>query len=144
MMARRAKISYMVVLLAMIMFMGTRIVPHHHCATSSETLLQTVHFGYGDCEGCEHSHNNEHNCGHDDAHSHSEAHCYSDSQFFLRVCDNDSFVVQKTLAFQPAKLLPELFKVCVPNVQSVWCHAAETPPSIRVLPFRLLRAPPVA
>ena len=140
MMKRRAKLSYIVVLLAMIMFMGTRLVPHHHCAISSETLSHTVHFGFGDCEGCEH----DRDCEHDDTHSHSETHCFSDSHFFLRVYENDSFVLQKTLAFQPAMLLPEQFKLYVPNVQTVWCSADETPPSIRVFSFRSLRAPPVA
>ena len=140
-MKRRAKISYMVVLLAMIMFMGTRIVPHHHCATATDS---SVHFGFGDCDGCEHSHGGGHDCGHNDAHSHSETPCFSDSQFFLRVYDNDTFIVKKISAFQPAMLLPESLQAYVPTVQSVRYSDNEAPPLIKVFSYNSLRAPPVA
>ena len=140
-MKRRAKISYMVVLLAMIMFMGTRIVPHHHCATATDS---SVHFGFGDCDGCEHSHGGGHDCGHNDAHSHSETPCFSDFKFFLRIYDDDTFIVKKISAFQPAMLLPESLQAYALSVQLVLCSDDEIPPSIGISPFRSLRAPPVA
>ena len=54
------KIAYTSVLMAMALLMGERIVPHHHCDESAipgNASVGTIHFGYGECEECEHRHN---------------------------------------------------------------------------------------
>lgn len=133
------KISYMLVLVAMIMFMGARIVPHHHCGADFGAQQHAMHIGFDDCECCGHEHQDS-----DNGHTHSGAHCFSDSQFFLRLYDDHQFVVKKTFNLQPAMLLPEL-PLCFPKQCVIaWCQYDTEPPVQRYYTFGALRAPPVA
>lgn len=97
------KISYLVVLMAMTLFMGMRSMPHHHCCitTGASAPLHAVHFGIDDCNGCDHNHDNE------EEHSHCDIHCFIDSHFFLRLTDDSPIAEKKTYNVQPALILQE-------------------------------------
>lgn len=95
------KISYSLVLMAVVLFMGVRSMPHHHCNIGSGTHSpHAVHFGFGDCESCEH----EHGC--DEERSHTCTPCLSDSHF-LRITDDNSFFVKKAGNMQSLFIQPD-------------------------------------
>ena len=135
------KISYMVVLMAMIMFMGLRIVPHHHCVISDGAPQRTMHIGFGECEGCGHGHADDE---HDSDHQHSGKHCLNDSQFFIRLYDDDVLIVKKALNLQPAIVVQKM-AICFLGQNADSFSTCDTkPPQSRSVQFRALRAPPVA
>lgn len=81
------RISYITVLLAMVLYVGLRIVPHHHCLCND---VQETHVGFGECGDCHHSHHGE-----DDAseHRHSTLQCCNALQFCR--CSEDEILVEK-------------------------------------------------
>lgn len=132
------KIAYLLVLMAMVLLMGERLVPHHHCVELHSgccTGVENVHFGYGDCEEC---------AGNGAGHSHSEEHCCDDTQLYLRVSGADIHFEKKYISLNSGFLLPEQILLpvddsCVPYF-FLW-HLKI--PDVAVL-HSALRAPPVA
>lgn len=131
------RFPYIIVLLSMALYVGVRLVPHHHCNCGN---VETVHIGYGECRHANHT-NHEHN-------SESEGHdcpaekCCEDVEF-CRYTGKD-FVVYKK--FQSNETVACIFV----DDYIVYKHMeAYKPPvnDVRALPVRhcsslSLRAPP--
>ena len=81
------RISYIMVLLAMVLYVGLRIVPHHHCLCND---VQETHVGFGECGDCHHSHHDE---GDASEHPHSTLQCCNGLQFCR--CSEDEILVEK-------------------------------------------------
>lgn len=135
------KIAYFVVLIAMVLLVGERSVPHHHCGEGTVCCTHqpaAIHFGYGECEECEHG-----NCGH--GHNSTEEHCCDDSLLYFRMPGNDTQVEKKYVAFNvscflvPEETLSHAVHVCS-NHQ---CFLRLVIPDIGI-PNKSLRAPPIA
>lgn len=130
------KTAYLVVLMAMILLMGERLVPHHHCGEGSH-VTETIHFGFGECHECEHAHT-------EDDHAHSEEQCCDDSQPLFRIADGDSNPVKKVLEpCDDSFILPEPQLLASHTFSSFSCHCRFKIPD-RSAPYTALRAPPVA
>lgn len=86
------KISYSVMLVATLLLMGVRLIPHHHCECIPDTIAHTrpIHFGLEDCDDCQ-----NHGCS--DRHGHSGKICHDASLFYNRVADDITFVAKKAL-----------------------------------------------
>ena len=132
------KIAYLLVLVAMVLLMGEKIVPHHHCVelhTGCCTGVERVHFGYGDCEEC---------ACEGAGHSHGEERCCDDTQLYLRVQGADVHFEKKYISFNNGFILPEQIVLSVEDSRvpyiSFW-HLKI--PDVWV-PYTGLRAPPVA
>lgn len=82
------KVSYITVLLTMVLYVGLRIVPHHHCACD---YVQKVHLGYGECGECSHEH---HDGCDDNGHDCDAELCCGDTEF-CRCADDDNIVCKK-------------------------------------------------
>ena len=96
------------VLMAFILLMGERVVPHHHCSGVSHSgkTLSYTHFGYGECDECGHSHGCD---GH--GHKHDEEQCCDGSEYYSRQGDNGTelckkFPVQPLVCFAVPSLVP--------------------------------------
>ena len=135
------KISYMVVLMAMVLLMGTRFIPHHHCASSDNGTAHAVHFGYDECDSCDNCcHQHSHDCDH----SHSEQQCCNDFQFYLRIYDDDNSFVNNIFNPQPSIALSDIYIFIQPQINEQWFCDDINPPQIRTASSHALRAPPVA
>ena len=135
------KIAYMSVLMAMTLLMGERIVPHHHCdesAISGYASAGTIHFGYGECEECEHRH-----CG--DDHTHSEEKCCDDSQLLFRIAENGNDLIKKVITFNSSCfILFEQSPLPTAHQHGFYsCYCRLKIPDTGA-PYTALRAPPVA
>lgn len=134
------KISYMLVLMAVVLFLGMRSMPHHHCSIESgaSAPIHAVHFGFGGCDDCAHEHDSE------ERHTHTEGPCFSEYHFFLRITDDSTFIAKKTYNIQPALILQEA--EWLSNINFVVYN--NSGPFFRLLcrivPSNQLRAPPVA
>ena len=119
------KISYMVVLMAMVLLMGTRFIPHHHCASSDNGTAHAVHFGYNECDSCDNCcHQHSHGCDH----SHSEQQCCNDFQFYLRIYDDDNSFVNNIFNSQPSIALSDIYIHSATNQRTVvlWWYKSAT------------------
>ena len=135
------RISYLVVLMAMVLFMSTRLIPHHHCSASDQRIAHSVHFGYDKCGCCDKCcHDNAHDC----EHSHSAQQCCNDSQFYLRIYDDDNSFVKNILNSQPAIILSAIVILNQPQIKETFFYDHGKPPLIRAVVCHALRAPPVA
>lgn len=133
--------AYLVVLMAMTLLMGERIVPHHHCAESplyGSAAVGIIHFGYGECEECSH-----HHCDH--GHSHSEEKCCDESQLLFRIAEDGNDLLKKVITFSGScfilceqSLLPTVNAGCY-----ISCYSQQKIPDTGA-PYTALRAPPVA
>ena len=131
------KISYISVLVAIIMLMGMRVMPHHHCECSTG-VISSVHFGFDDCDECTH-----HGCGEED--EHAGMLCYDASLFYHRFADDDTYIVKKfctPLQFFVLWNMPVLADV--PTMPLHWCCSGELVPPERSICSFALRGPPVA
>ena len=133
------RIAYFVVLMATLLLMGERFVPHHHCGEISlygDIAVTAIHFGYDGCDECAHSH-----CSH--GHSHSEEKCCDDSQLLFRHADGDGVSVKKVV--YPNSIcfvLPELQTLAVNHLSgATFCYSQLKIPDIGA-PYAALRAPP--
>jgi hypothetical protein len=127
------KISYMSVLVAIIMLMGLRAMPHHHCECGTG-VISTVHFGFDDCA--------HHGCGEED--EHTGMLCYDASLFYHRLANDDTFVAKKfctPLQFFVLWNMP--VQVAVPSMPQLWYCSEEFAPSERDISSLALRGPPV-
>ena len=132
------KIAYLLVLVAMVLLMGEKIVPHHHCVELHSgccTGVERVHFGYGDCEEC---------AGEGSGHSHGEERCCDDTQLYLRVPGADVHFEKKYISFNNSFILPEQIVLSVEDSRVPYiCLWHLKIPDVWV-PNTGLRAPPVA
>lgn len=87
------RLSYIAVLLAMVLCVGLRAVPHHHCGCSGDAA---IHLGY---ENCSHGHDNGHQsdeCGHNDNSDSGAKLCCGQLEFCR--CSNDAlYTLKRTL-----------------------------------------------
>ena len=98
------KIAYILVLMAFVVLMAEKVVPHHHCADEHIAVKATTHFGYGECSECEHSHGCE-------EHGHDKEQCCDDSEYYSRQGDNGTelckkFPLQPLVCFAVPSLVP--------------------------------------
>ena len=132
------KIAYLLVLVAMVLLMGEKIVPHHHCVELHAgccTGVESIHFGYGDCEEC---------AGEGSGHSHGEERCCDDTQLYLRVPGADVHFEKKYISFNNGFILPEQIVLSVEDSHVPYiCLWHLKIPDVWV-PYTGLRAPPVA
>ena len=132
------KIAYLLVLVAMVLLMGEKIVPHHHCVELHSgccTGVESIHFGYGDCEEC---------AGEGSGHSHGEERCCDDTQLYLRVPGADVHFEKKYISFNNSFILPEQIVLSVEDSHVPYiCLWHLKIPDVWV-PNTGLRAPPVA
>ena len=133
------KIAYMTVFVAMILLMGERAVPHHHCAEGvacGNLVAEAVHFGYGECDECEDSHS------HDQS---SEGNCCGDIQFYLRVAKSDLQVDKKTISFNAGcYVLCDLPSMHIVHTICTHCCCYKLKIPDIGASYMALRAPPVA
>lgn len=125
------------VLMAMILLMGERIVPHHHCGEGA-SVAGAVHFGYGECSECEHMH-------HGHSHTHTEEHCCDDSEYYSRQSSNETefgkkFLPQPLVCLAVVLLLP----IQQPQRASLYSDSYILKIPDRGVCCPSLRAPPVA
>ena len=136
------KMAYFAVLMAMMLLMGERLVPHHHCegcSVSYGSVAETIHFGFGECEECEHAH-----CGH--SHDHTDGDCCDGSQQYFRIADNNVQLDKKPVVplYSLYLLQPELQLQSPGHTRSYnTFHYRLRIPDVTVL-HAALRAPPVA
>ncbi len=132
------KIAYLLVLVAMVLLMGEKIVPHHHCVELHSgccTGVESIHFGYGDCEEC---------AGEGSGHSHGEERCCDDTQLYLRVPGADVHFEKKYISFNNSFILPEQIVLSVEDSHVPYiCLWHLKIPDVWV-PHTGLRAPPIA
>lgn len=133
------KISYLLVLMAVTLFMGMRSMPHHHCCFASNVMAPShaVHFGFGDCEECEHEHDG------DEGHSHTGTECFSESHFYVRVTD-DTYVAKKIHNMQPLTFIQESALTAYPCNVEHYAPDDRNRELCRTVSSISLRAPPVA
>ena len=132
------KIAYLLVLVAMVLLMGEKIVPHHHCVELHSgccTGVESIHFGYGDCEEC---------AGEGSGHSHGEERCCDDTQLYLRVPGADVHFEKKYISFNNSFILSEQIVLSVEDSRVPYiCLWHLKIPDVWV-PHTGLRAPPIA
>ena len=131
------KTAYLVLLVAMTLLLGEKVVPHHHCVgvwAECSADIESVHFGYGDCEDCD---------GHDAGHAHDEEHCCEDTPLYLRASGSDVHVEKRYLVSNDSFIIPQQPVLPVNDAVAdcilLW-HLKI--PDVRV-PYHALRAPPV-
>ena len=131
------KTAYLVLLVAMTLLLGEKVVPHHHCVgvwAECCADIGSVHFGYGDCEDCD---------GHDAGHAHDEEHCCEDTPLYLRASGSDVHVEKRYLVSNDSFIIPQQPVLPVSDAVAdcilLW-HLKI--PDVRV-PYHALRAPPV-
>lgn len=128
------------VLMAFVVLMGEKVVPHHHCGEvlPSGKVMAVTHFGYGECGDCEHSHGDGH-------HDHDKEQCCDDTEYYSRQVDHGVELSKKLFA-QP------LISFAVPQLRFDALLQGNSPRGdfyILKIPDRgvrcnSLRAPPVA
>ena len=132
------KTAYLVLLVAMTLLLGEKVVPHHHCVgvwAECCADIDNVHFGYGDCDDCD---------GHDAGHAHDEEQCCEDTPLYLRASGNDVHVEKRYLVSNDNFIIPQqpllpvsdtvadclfLWHLKIPDV-SVPCYALRAPPVV--------------
>lgn len=136
------KIAYFAVLMAFVLLMGERSVPHHHCGEGLACCNHqagAIHFGYGECEECGHG-----ECGH--SHEGTDGGiCCSESLLYFRMPGSDTQVEKKFIVFNGGCfILPE--EIPFMAEQLCCCQSLPTPLEIPDIGIRYmpLRAPPVA
>ncbi|MBR3915506.1 MAG: hypothetical protein IKJ49_00030 [Bacteroidaceae bacterium] len=131
------KISYMLMLMAISMLMGMRVMPHHHCGCSTADVA-SIHFGITECDKCEH-----HGC--DEEEEHSGRLCYDASLFYFRLASDDTFVAKKSIfPIQLIALLNISALADMPAVKLQWSEFREHTPPEQELSTLALRGPPAA
>ena len=135
-----SRISHILMLVAMFMLMGMRVVPHHHseCTTIATGPLPALHFCFGECVECE-----RHDCS--EEHNNSGELCYDASLLYYRAADQDAISIKK----QSSSLLFAVFLLPVRMTDVLyekheWYDIHVFRHSVPVYSLQVLRGPPVA
>lgn len=135
------KMAYLMVLMAFLLLMGEKSVPHHHCGEGLACcghVEETIHFGYGECEECGRG-----ACGH--GHEDASGNCCDGSLLYYRMPGSDTQAEKKFVAFNGGCLILHEEVLFLPG--RLCCrHYSPVPleiPDIGVQ-YMPLRAPPVA
>lgn len=133
------KVSYLAVLFTMVLYVGLRIVPHHHCDAHS---VPSIHMGYGACDcSCPHSccgdsdeRNQEQDCGH----------CCGDAEF-CRAAEDDAPLYKRMAPDNTLFAIPvENAFISLSEFATYYSLEGITRVPDAFFFFHALRAPPVA
>lgn len=133
------KISLIPVLMAVILFMGMRSVPHHHC--SSAVYESVVHFGIEECDDC--SCCNGCHGESEDNHPHEE--CFVWDNFLFHIPGDSKCILHiKALSHQQYCLPAEIMQLEASLELHCWCEPYLFKRSSACAVTATLRAPPFA